>query len=245
MLSKNEVKYIRSLHLKKGRTESGCFQAEGPRLVNHLLTYHSDHLQHLYVTDNYHLPSQLADSSDKIKIISQQELESISALQQPQEVFAIFKQRDQNDLAGISSGWLIALDGIRDPGNMGSIFRLADWFGMTGIVCSEDCADHYNPKVVQASMGSILRLPVQVTSLQDFFQQSPLPAIGAVLNGEVLHRENMPSGGILVIGNEGEGIRSNLLPYLKHQFTIPSFGTAESLNAAMAAGIMMWEWKRS
>jgi TrmH family RNA methyltransferase len=94
-------------------------------------------------------------------------------------------------------------------------------------------------------MGSILRLPVQVTSLQDFFQKSQLPAIGAVLHGEELHKENMPADGILVIGNEGEGIRPDLLPYLRRQVTIPSFGTAESLNAAMAAGIMMWEWRRS
>jgi len=244
MLSKNEVKYIRSLRLKKGRTDSGCFQAEGPRLVNHLLRYHPEYLHELYVTDTYQLPDGVVVSKEKIREISSQELEAITSLQQPQEVFAIFRQAPGKDLQALDSGWLLALDGIRDPGNMGSVFRLADWFGFDGIVCSEDCADQYNPKVVQASMGSILRLPVQVTSLKSFFENSSLPAIGAVLEGDLLHKDHIPANGILVIGNEGEGIRSDLFPYLKHRLTIPSYGTAESLNAAMATGIMMWEIRR-
>jgi TrmH family RNA methyltransferase len=244
MLSKNEVKYIRSLRLKKGRTDSGCFQAEGPRLVHHLLQYHTEDLQQLYVTEAYQFPDGLVVDEKKLSVISSRELETITSLQQPQEIFAIFKQAQQQDLQSVSTGWLLALDGIRDPGNMGSVFRLADWFGFNGIVCSEDCADQYNPKVVQASMGSVLRLPVQVTSLKKFFEQSQLPAIGAVLNGEVLRKESLPESGILVIGNEGEGIRSDLLPLIDYKITIPSYGTAESLNAAMATGIIMWELRR-
>jgi TrmH family RNA methyltransferase len=244
MLSKNEVKYIRSLRLKKGRTDSGCFQAEGPRLVNHLLRYHAEYLQQLYVTDAYQLPKEVLVDEEKLRVISINELETITSLQQPQEAFAVFRQAPQQNMQSLASGWLLALDGIRDPGNMGSVFRLADWFGFDGIVCSDDCVDQYNPKVVQASMGSVLRLPVQVTSLNEFFQQSSLPVIGAVLDGDVLNKKMIPENGILVIGNEGEGIRSDLFPYLKHKVTIPSYGTAESLNAAMATGIMMWEIRR-
>jgi len=244
MLSKNEVKYIRSMRLKKGRTDSGCFQAEGPRLVNHLLRYHSDNLHRLYFTDNYQPPEDMNIPSEKMTAISSIELEAITSLQQPQEVFAVFRQSAYQNLISNSNGWLLALDGIRDPGNMGSLFRLADWFGFDGIVCSEDCADQYNPKVVQASMGSILRMPVQITSLKNFLENTTLPAIGAVLNGEALSHDNLPKSGILVIGNEGEGIREDVLPNLQYKVTIPAYGTAESINAAMAAGIMMWEIRR-
>ena len=244
MLSKNEVKYIRSMRLKKGRTDSGCFQAEGPRLVNPLLRYQSDNLHRLYFTDNYQPPEDMNIPSEKMTAISSIELEAITSLQQPQEVFAVFRQSAYQNLISNSNGWLLALDGIRDPGNMGSLFRLADWFGFDGIVCSEDCADQYNPKVVQASMGSILRMPVQITSLKNFLENTTLPAIGAVLNGEALSHDNLPKSGILVIGNEGEGIREDVLPNLQYKVTIPAYGTAESINAAMAAGIMMWEIRR-
>jgi len=244
MLSKNEVKYIRSMRLKKGRTDSSCFQAEGPRLVNHLLQHHPENLHHLYFTDTYQLPEGINIPPEKMTAISSRELEAITSLQQPQEVFAVFRQSGHQNLSSVSTGWLLALDGIRDPGNMGSLFRLADWFGFDGIVCSEDCADQYNPKVVQASMGSILRVPVQITSLKDFLEISCLPAIGAVLNGAALKNESLPKSGILVIGNEGEGIREDILPNLQYKVTIPAYGSAESLNAAMAAGIMMWELRR-
>lgn len=244
MLSKNEVKYIRSMRLKKGRTDSGCFQAEGPRLINHLLSYHQENLVKLFYTDTYRVPEGMHIPSKKMIPITTRELESITSLQHPQEVFAVFRQSHEKDLSSLSAGWILALDGIRDPGNMGSLFRLADWFGFDGIVCSEDCADQYNPKVVQASMGSILKLPVQNTSLKDFFEKTSLPAIGAVLNGEVLKKDGLPSSGIIVIGNEGEGIRPDILENLQYKVTIPAFGNAESLNAAMAAGIMMWELKR-
>jgi len=213
-------------------------------MVNHLLQHHPENLHRLYITDSYQLPDGVMVDKEKMAEISIRELETITSLQQPQEVFAIFRQAPDKDLQTLDSGWLLALDGIRDPGNMGSVFRLADWFGFDGIVCSEDCADQYNPKVVQASMGSILRLPVQVTSLSSFFKQSRLPAIGAVLDGDLLNKGKLPKNGILVIGNEGEGIRSDLFQYLKYKVTIPSFGTAESINAAMATGIMMWEIRR-
>jgi TrmH family RNA methyltransferase len=244
MLSKNEVKHIRSLFLKKGRLLSGCFPAEGTRLVNHLLMYHSDLLQKLYVTSSYSMPDNLVISPDRITEIGEKELESISGLQQPQDVLAIFKQATTKDFGAEEEGWYFALDGIRDPGNLGTIFRLADWFGIKGIICSEDCVDQYNPKVVQASMGSILTVPVQITSLPVFLQKTRLPITGAVLDGHKPEKQNLTSKGIMVIGNEAEGIRANVLPYLQHKVTIPSYGTAESLNAALAAGILMWELKR-
>jgi len=244
MLSKNEVKYIRSLHLKKGRDASGCFIAEGPKLVNHLLKYHPEQLNMLLATEAYSIPSEFQIDENKFRRIGSSQLESISTLQHPQEVLALFQQRPASKPDTFKTGWILALDGIRDPGNMGTLFRIADWFGVKAVVCSDDCVDQYNPKVVQASMGSILKIPVVDGDLTSFLQETTLPVYGAVLGGSSLSGFAGKEGGVLVIGNEAEGIRSGILPFINNQVSIPSFGTAESLNAAVAAGIILWEIHR-
>jgi RNA methyltransferase, TrmH family len=244
MLSKNEVKYIQSLSHKKRRVEENLFIAEGSKIVLECLKEIPDQIFRLYATDEYIQLHQLAlDFSDKV-IVTEEEMERISQLQTAQQALVILKTKTLESNITINEGWWLALDGIRDPGNMGTIIRLADWFGLNGIICSADCADIYNSKVVQASMGSIIRVPIVEKNLQQFLNEVKVPLIGAVLSGKEISGFKFPANGILVIGNESTGIRKEISSLLTDKIMIPRFGHAESLNAAIATGIFLWELKR-
>jgi TrmH family RNA methyltransferase len=171
-------------------------------------------------------------------------MERISQLQTAQQALVILKKKSVETNKTINEGWWLALDGIRDPGNMGTIIRLADWFGLNGIICSEDCADVYNSKVVQASMGSSIRIPILEKNLQLFLSDLNVPLVGAVLGGKEISAYKFPSNGVLVIGNESTGIRNEISVLLSDKIMIPRFGQAESLNAAIATGIFLWELNR-
>jgi len=236
MLSKNEVKYIQSLCHKTQRDEAGLFIAEGPKLATELL--HSGfQIKMVYATR--HWIEQQPAANFPLTEITTHELERISQLQTPNQVLVVAHQKVSSHEPVLTHTITLVLDGIQDPGNMGTIIRTADWFGIQQMVCSPECADVYNPKVVQATMGSIGRVSHWVKPLQTWLQQVKLPVYGALLNGESIYTSNRPGRAVIIIGSEGRGITENLLPYITHPITIPRIGKAESLNAAVATGIIL------
>lgn len=244
MLSKNEVKHIQSLGHKKGRAESGHFLAEGTKLVVELLQQNPGQLVRLYATASFlEQYNQLVPAAIAVEV-SDAELDRLTQLQTPNQVVAVVQQLPNRAPALHESGWLLVLDGIRDPGNMGTLIRLADWFGVQAVIGSDDCADIYNPKVVQASMGSLFRVPYYETDLVSFLSSVNIPVVGAVLDGQPLQQVTFGSSGALVIGSESHGIRPEVQALVQQKVSIPSFGGAESLNAAVAAGILLWELRR-
>jgi len=235
MISKNDVKYIQSLHHKKTRDKEGLFIAEGPKLLLELLSSQFE------VKQLYALPVWMEQHPkiNKATEITEGELEKITGLQAPNQVLAVFKQPALSNQPVLQGCLSLVLDGIQDPGNMGTIIRIADWFGICQIIASEDTADVYNPKVVQATMGSIARVKVHYKKLPDWLAQTTVPVYGALLNGENVYNTGEIKEGVLVIGNEGRGIRAEILPFIQKLLTIPGRGKAESLNAAVATGIIL------
>jgi TrmH family RNA methyltransferase len=238
MLIKSQVKYIQSLSHKKLRDSEGVFVAEGPKLINELLSARLPLLQ-LYAVKEW-IEAQGRLLTVPVTEISAAELERISLLQTPNLVLGIFKKPvfvanrpERNTLS-------LMLDTIQDPGNLGTIIRCADWFGISRIFCSTDCADAYNPKVVQATMGSIARVQVAYGSLTERLKLEPgLPTYAAVLNGTDVRRLPPIKEGIIIIGNESKGISEEVLALCRNRITIPRHGQAESLNAAVATGIIL------
>lgn len=235
MLSKNEAKYIQSLFYKKQRLQSGLFIAEGIKLVDELLCS-SFTVKKIYATSDWTHPK----SKDvELVRVSGEELQKISGLQTANKVLALVEQPVEEDLKKISPKICLALDGIQDPGNMGTIIRIADWFGMDTIIAGEDSVDVFNHKVVQSTMGSIIRVKVHYTQLNEWFKMNALPVYGALLEGKSVYDVPPIQTGILLIGNESKGIRKELLPFITHPVSIPRIGSAESLNAAVATGILL------
>lgn len=245
MLSKNEVKYIQSLGHKKRRDEERLFLVEGGKMVAELVEHFPEQIVRLYATETFYSNCKKAKNIQHHFVITDDELQRISQLQTPNQALALVHYFPQQEWSPSLNEWTLVLDAIRDPGNMGTIIRLADWFGIKHIVCSPDCADIYNPKVVQATMGSIMRVTIHEKELDTFLTNQQLPIVGAVLGGKELASYNFPKGGLLVIGNEANGIREEVIPLLTDALMIPRFGEAESLNAAMATSIFLWELKRS
>lgn len=242
MLSKTIVKYIQSLAHKKLRDEHGVFIAEGPKVVAELL--HSNKFPckiicglQSWMDDNAVLLRNIS-AEDKIEI-NESELERISLLQTPNKVVAVFYKKE-NELTDLKNNFSLMLDEIQDPGNMGTIIRTADWFGIKNIICSNECADCYNPKVVQASMGSLGRVNIIYTQLEEFIHENKgISIYAATLTGKHLSSFNKLIEGIILIGNESKGVKENLLRLAAEQITIPKYGEAESLNAGVAAGIIL------
>jgi TrmH family RNA methyltransferase len=242
MLSKNLIKYIQSLHQKKQRDAEQCFLVEGPKVVEELLL--SDHfpLKALYGTASY--LSEASELLDRVGVsgteIKAHELERISTLQSPNQVLAIFSYATPFTAPTQLTNWVLALDDIRDPGNLGTLIRIADWFGITQLVCSSHSADCYNPKVVQATMGSLARVECVYTDLPRWLGTlKDTPVWMTVLGGSPLAGTSSSPAGVLVVGNESHGISQEVLAYGSHRITIPHFGGAESLNAAVATGIVL------
>ncbi|HMR93554.1 MAG TPA: RNA methyltransferase [Chitinophagaceae bacterium] len=243
MPAKSQLKYIQSLGYKKQRDTDGVFLAEGPKIVDELLrSPHTD------VLEIYALPGWIkthgsqAPGGIKVNEVSDAELRKISQLATPNQVLAVVKQWHQGSLPGAGTGWWLALDTIQDPGNMGTIIRIADWFGINGIIGNGACADRYNPKVVQSTMGSIARVPVWYGDLAGWLlsaQEKGARVYGALLQGQPVEKMIKPAGGILVIGNESQGIGPEIAGLINVKVTIPGKGQAESLNAAVATGILL------
>ncbi len=236
MLTKNEIKYIQSLLLKKQRDEEKLFVAEGPKLASELLNSQSE-VKHIYATAKW------LQDNPALKVpateLSEIELDRISNLQTPNEVVVIAHQFIPAGEPILKERLTIVLDGIQDPGNMGTIIRIADWFGLQQIICSNDCVEIYNPKVVQSTMGSIVRVRYWYKDLHEWKPDINIPVFGALLNGRNIYSIGKVKEGLLVIGNESKGIREPLISKITHPVTIPKSGHAESLNAAIATGIIV------
>lgn len=255
MLSRNQVKHINSLKLKKQREKHLQFIAEGSKLVLDLLA--SDyHICELFATSEWiDLHSSLFHTKKLLPLsVSEDELSRITALTTPSPVLAIVSIPETIINPGSFTGKLVlALDEIRDPGNLGTIIRIADWFGISAIICSETTVDLYNPKVVQATMGSIARVPVYYTNLADFFSEltESIRVYGSYLEGENIYTMQLHNEGIIIIGNESKGISGNIARFVTNKIHIPSFSAgrgsdthAESLNASVATAILCSEFKR-
>lgn len=239
MLSKNNIKHLLSLHRKKKREEAKEFLVEGEKMVLEALSLEDESIVAIYCLDSFIEQYQI--SSRKVVRINERELKQISSLMTPNQAIAQMKITP-NIIE--ERPFYLAIDGVQDPGNFGTIMRLADWFGLTQIMCSEDCVDVYNSKVVQASMGAIFRVNVHYVDLKDFFSRTQLPVFGALLNGNNIYRSKLKKHGILLMGNEGNGIRPDLLPLITEPLTIPKFGNSESLNVSVATGIILSEFFR-
>ena len=235
MLSKNEAKYIQSLSHKKQRQESGLFIVEGVKLVNELLNSHYP-VKKIYATEDW---AGTVNPKTELLRVTADELQKVSGLQTANKVLAIAEQPVIGKIKLSKNKWVLALDGIQDPGNMGTLIRIADWFGIDTIVASEDSVDAFNPKVVQSTMGSFSRVTVHYTDIADFIKAAGIPVFGALLEGKSVYSVSPPQQGILLIGNESKGIHPQLLPLIKNPVSIPRIGGAESLNAAVAAGILI------
>lgn len=249
MVSKALLKQTKQLHLKKFRNERNCFIVEGDKLLLELLN--SDfQVVHLFVTKEWHQANTITSRKFDVHEVTDNELAEISSLESPNSGLAVVEQPSRDAFKIIAGNNYLALDGIRDPGNMGTLLRIADWFGISGIFCSEDTVEAFNPKVVQASMGSIFRIPVVTRDLNILLREeiNSSGVYGAMLNGESIYKTPLTKGWTLVIGNESAGIREALIPVIKNRVTIPFYGPAderpESLNAAVAAAVICAEFCR-
>ncbi len=243
MLTKSQVKYIQSLNDKKFRKEYGVFTAEGPKIINEILANSTIEPVALYATSEWWQQHKVVKNSLPLAMfyeIEELELERISLLSTPNQVVGIFKQPVFSSMLSLKNTITILLDGIQDPGNLGTIIRIADWFGVSQIVASLDSVDVYNPKVIQSTMGSIARVKIIYEDLGDFIvKQKDIMLYASVLNGKPLSSFGKINKGMLLIGNESKGISEELLQLAIHHITIPKFGQAESLNAAVATGIIL------
>jgi len=238
-LSKNQLKTITSLNQKKFRTAHHLFVAEGTKIVAEFLNSDFE-LEHLFCVDNL-----IYKNLEEVTEISETELKKISTLVTPNNVLALFKIPAETP--SIKSGLIVALDEINDPGNLGAIIRLCDWFGVDQLICSTNTVDCYNQKVVQSSMGSLTRVSIIYTDLAAYLQNSNLPKFAAVMDGENVYKSSLPESAVLVMGNEANGIRDSILKLITNTISIPRFGVlkqTESLNVATAAAILLSEFKR-
>lgn len=241
MVSKNQIKLITALRQKKFREEYQMFFAEGMKVIAELLESDFE-LFHLYETANV-----FPEVSNSVKTrIDENELKKISALNTPNNCLAVF--RIPNPKPIVESGLIVALDDIRDPGNLGTILRLCDWFGVTQLLCSHETVDIYNPKVVQATMGSITRVSIHYIDLKPFLEHTQLPIFGTFMDGENIYQSALPGEGIVIMGNEANGISHDIEKMIQRRISIPRFGPlqqTESLNVATATAIVLSEFRRS
>ena len=229
MISKNQIKYLKSLELKKFRDQHGVFVAEGPKVVN-----------------------DLKGHFELVELLEGEDADRVSFLDTPQHVFAVFKKAAEVSIPSPHDELMLALDDVQNPGNLGTIIRLADWFGITHILCSRGCADVYNPKVVQATMGALARvqiheadLPQTIANLQS---GAEFPVYGTFLEGDNIYQSTLQPHGLIVMGNEGHGISTEVATLVSHRLLIPNYPqgreTSESLNVAIATAIVCSEFRR-
>ncbi|MCI6161700.1 MAG: RNA methyltransferase [Prevotella sp.] len=248
MISKNLMKYVRALETKKGRKKEGAFVAEGPKVTADLMNVATP--IKLIATDDWFGEMHLPPHESRV-VVSEEELKKISFLQHPQRVMGVFPLPDDHvEDADFKNKLYMALDGVQDPGNLGTIIRIADWFGIESIFCSHETADAFNPKVVQATMGSIARVKIIYTELNDLMGNLPkgTPVYGTFLDGKNIYDEMLDGHGIIVMGNEGKGISDELSTRINRRLLIPNYPenrpTADSLNVAVATAITCAEFRR-
>lgn len=247
MISKNQFKYIRLLEQKKYRRREGLFVAEGTKTVDDLMQRTQPRM--VFATEEYlQVRPHLLKTDGEIVKVTDDELRRLSFQQHPQQVLALFPIPDAK-ASKTPSGLSLALDGVQDPGNLGTIIRIADWFGIDTIYCSEETVDAWNPKVVQATMGSIARVNIIYTDLPVFLDSLPhdFPVYGTFLDGENIYTQPLSREGLIIMGNEGNGISDDVRRRVSHRLLIPDFhqgDTADSLNVAIATAITCSEFRR-
>jgi RNA methyltransferase, TrmH family len=239
MISKNRIRFINMLSQKKQRIENNRFIIEGEKMVNEAIQWVPELIESVYVTSEFEYTS--SNHSFEIEEINEKELKEISSLTTPNKALAVCKIPENKN---IDSPLILCLDGVQDPGNMGTILRLADWFGIKDVVCSKNTVDCYNPKVLQATMGAIFRVNVHYVDLSNFLSEMELPIYGALLDGENIFENHYERRGIVVLGNEGNGISDEIKMHIQQAITIPRFGEAESLNVATAGAIILGAFYR-
>ncbi len=242
MISKNQLKYIRQLEQKKYRRREGVFVAEGTKVVGDLLLRYRP--EAVFATADWQAPAGITP-----QLVTDDELRRISFLQHPQQVLALFPLPANCKPSTLNLELSLALDGVQDPGNLGTIIRIADWFGISTIICSEDTVDAWNPKVVQATMGSIARVNIIYLNLPDFLDTLPadFPVYGTFLDGENIYTQQLTPDGLIIMGNEGNGISEAVRTKVNRRLLIPDFHqgpTADSLNVAIATAITCSEFRR-
>ncbi len=238
MVSKSQTKLITSLQQKKYRDQTGLFVGEGPKVIAELIN-EGIKLKWLFTTDTS------KNNAENHFHITEAELKKISFLKTANTSLAVFEIPKPAFLQ--DSGLIVALDAIRDPGNLGTIIRLCDWFGVQQLLCSEDTTDCFNPKVVQATMGSLARVQIHYLSLSEYLSDTKLPIYGGFMDGNNVYSEKLPKDGIIVMGNEANGISKALIQEITHKIAIPRFGKTqktESLNVATATAILLSEFRR-
>lgn len=246
MISKNQIKQITTLHKSKGRKKSGLFIVEGPKAVEEFLNSNME-IEAVYGTREWiEFAPQILDSAE---MISEKELHSISTQKHPNQVLAVIKMPPASTPPTQIEDLHLVLDTIQDPGNMGTIIRIAEWFGIKHIICSQETADIYNPKVVQSTMGSISRVNISYTNLVDWLGSinGAAPVYGTLLSGENLYETKLAQKGLIIIGNESKGISEDVAFYISQGIKIPAYSDSEteSLNAAIATGIVLGEFRRT
>lgn len=246
-LSKNKLRLLLSFTKKKARDEKNLFLAEGNKLVRDLLPYF--HCKTIVGTVDFFKKEEIRLESD-CYIATKEELERLSLTRSPQAVWALFERKEHNlNLSELKEKLSLALDGVQDPGNLGTIIRIADWFGIENIICSSNCVDLYNPKVVQATMGAIARVKIHYTDLVKLMDSvGDLPIYGTFLEGDIIYETPLSSNGIIVMGNEGNGISEEVKQRITQKLFIPNYPsnrkTSESLNVAVATSIVCSEFRR-
>ncbi|WP_337040495.1 TrmH family RNA methyltransferase [Emticicia sp. 17c] len=242
MFSKQQQKYVQSLQIKKYRQEHKAFLVEGAKSVLELID--SDfQIELLLCTSKFFEENEKKLKKISVEQISQTELEKTSTLQSNDSAVAVVKMNPNVPLQAASAEFVLVLDDIRDPGNLGTILRIADWYGIKKVVCSDTTVDFYNPKVIAASMGSFTRIQTYYVNLKEYFEtvtkESGGTIIGTFLNSDNLHEFRFPAGGYIVMGNESNGIGEVVEQFITNKVTIPRFGGAESLNVGIATAIVL------
>lgn len=242
MLSKAKIKYLQSLQQKKYRLKENLFLVEGEKIIDEVLRQHLFKVHSIYATEPWINKNKaiLTPHEADLTLTSPNGLKKISSLKTPNSVIAVLEMPNYTPLVDkIQTSLNLVLENIQDPGNMGTIIRIADWFGIPHIFCSKGCVDIYNSKVVQASMGGFLRVQVHYLDLETLFQEhASLPVYGAVLGGDNVFKQALKKPSFLLIGNEGKGLSDPIQKQITHKITIPKMGGAESLNAGVATGIL-------
>jgi TrmH family RNA methyltransferase len=238
VISKNQIKFIKSLSLKKNRVKAQLFVAEGEKIVNELLNSKFE-IEHIYATKQF----SVINSSEKsaLTLVSNEELSRISNLTSPNNVLAIVKisQKESEKSGGIK----LVLDDVNDPGNLGTIIRICDWFGVTQLICSNSTVDCYNPKVVQSAMGSLFKLDIKYLDLATYLDNIDTPIYGAYMNGVDVKGQEFPKQAHLIMGNEANGISESISKYITNKVSIKNIGgNTESLNVAVATSILLHEF---
>jgi len=256
LLTKNIIKFINSLKEKKYRQLHNLFVVEGDKIVTEIFRQDPSSIEHLYITEKWYKKSGISSwqkHSLQIFILKPGEMERICSFKSPPEALALIRiphfRIDYDEFAGHLS---LVLDKVQDPGNLGNIIRIADWFGIHQIICSPDCADCYNPKVLQSTMGSIMRIKIHYTNLNLFLEKlKQLPDFGiygTFLNASNIYTSNLLPAGVIIMGNESKGIRKELFPYISQRISIPAFqnhnSRIDSLNVAAATAVICSEFRR-